>query len=86
MSAVAPTCAINITRPVMRKRAYEFEPAPAWLIWATVAGLLLSLLFMTIGAAHSRELALGDCLALGFGRASPLPTRAIVGTTCPAPA
>ena len=60
----------------MRQPDPDAEP---FLTWAIVAGLFLSLLFMTIGAAQSRTLALGDSLALGFGQASHLPTRAIVG-------
>jgi len=67
----------------MKPRDYRAEP-PLWLLWSLFGMLLIVILGMLVTPVWSLELALGDSLALGFGQASGLPTRAVVGEpSCP---
>jgi hypothetical protein len=64
----------------MKPREYRSEP-PLWLLGSLVALLLIVILGLLATPAWSSELALGDSLALGFGQASGMPTRASVGVS-----
>lgn len=47
--------------------------------WIGLVFAAVSVLLLGLATAYGKELALGDSLALGFGQASRMPTRAIVG-------
>ena len=71
--------------PDPSKREHWLDPSLAVMAWFTaILVIAIALLLAFPPKARGGELALGDSLALGFGQASRMPTRAIVGEpSCP---
>ena len=58
---------------------HEFNPVLDVL--RALAVRLPLMVLLGVASAHGQDLSLGDSLALGFGQASHLPTRAVVGAS-----